>query len=72
MGIQQLPAEFGTEEDGKRLSTEIRMKRPAFFGNAQFVNYRDRAPLSGLPMTKRYVVEYRDNSWKVKPAAASH
>ena len=41
MGIQQITVEVSTEEDGKRLSTEMRMKRLAFSNYAQFVNRWD-------------------------------
>lgn len=41
MGIPQVVVEVSTEEDGKRLSTEMRMKRLAFSSYAQFVNRWD-------------------------------
>ena len=41
MGIQQVLVEVSTEQDGKRLSTEMRMKRLAFSSYAQFVNRWD-------------------------------
>lgn len=41
MGIQRLLVEVSTEEDGERLSTEMRMKRLAFSSYAQFVNRWD-------------------------------
>ena len=41
MGIQRVIVEISTEEDGKRLSTEVHMKRLAFSNYAQFVNRWD-------------------------------
>ncbi|MFQ5549110.1 MAG: hypothetical protein ACE5FV_12515 [Woeseia sp.] len=41
MGMQRVIVEVSTEEDGKRLSTEVRMKRLAFSNYAQFVNRWD-------------------------------
>ena len=41
MGIQRVIVEVSTEEDGKRLSTEMRMKRLSFSSYAQFINRWD-------------------------------
>ena len=41
MGMQRVIVEVSTEEDGKRLSTRLRMKRLAFSNYAQFVNRWD-------------------------------
>ncbi len=41
MGMQRVIVEVSTEEDGKRLSTQLRMKRLAFSNYAQFVNRWD-------------------------------
>lgn len=41
MGIQRVIVEISTEENGKRLSSEVRMKRLAFSNFAQFVNRWD-------------------------------
>ena len=41
MGIQRVIVEISTEEDGKRLSTKVHMKRLAFSNYAQFVNRWD-------------------------------
>jgi hypothetical protein len=41
MGIQHVIVEVSTAEDGRRLSTEMRMKRLAFSNYAQFVNRWD-------------------------------
>ncbi len=41
MGIQRVIVEISTEEDGKRLASEVRMKRLAFSNYAQFVNRWD-------------------------------
>ncbi|MFQ6006941.1 MAG: hypothetical protein ACE5OQ_15740 [Woeseia sp.] len=41
MGMQRVVVKVSTEEDGKRLSTELRMKRLAFSNFAQFVNRWD-------------------------------
>lgn len=41
MGIQRVIIEISTEEDGKRLSTEVHMKRLAFSNFGQFVNRWD-------------------------------
>ena len=38
MGIERVIVEVSTEENGRRLSTEMRMKRLAFSSYAQFVN----------------------------------
>jgi len=38
MGIERVIVEISTEENGRRLSTEMRMKRLAFSSYAQFVN----------------------------------
>ncbi len=40
-GMQRVIVEVSTEEDGKRLSTQLRMKRLAFSNYAQFVNRWD-------------------------------
>ena len=41
MGIQRVIVEISTEEDGKRLTSEVHMKRLAFSSYAQFVNRWD-------------------------------
>ena len=41
MGIQRVIVEISTEEDGKRLTSEVHMKRLAFSNYAQFVNRWD-------------------------------
>jgi hypothetical protein len=41
MGIQRVIVEISTEEDGKRLSSKVHMKRLAFSNYAQFVNRWD-------------------------------
>jgi hypothetical protein len=41
MGMQRVIVEVSTEEEGKRLSTQLRMKRLAFSNYAQFVNRWD-------------------------------
>jgi hypothetical protein len=41
MSMQRVIVEVSTEEDGKRLSTQLRMKRLAFSNYAQFVNRWD-------------------------------
>ncbi len=41
MGIHRVIIEISTEEDGKRLSSEVHMKRLAFSNYAQFVNRWD-------------------------------
>lgn len=41
MGIQRVIVEISTEEDGKRLSSKVHMKRLAFSHYAQFVNRWD-------------------------------
>ena len=41
MGMQRVIVEVSTEENGKRLSTQLRMKRLAFSNYAQFVNRWD-------------------------------
>ena len=41
MSMQRVLVEVSTEEDGKRLSTQLRMKRLAFSNYAQFVNRWD-------------------------------
>jgi len=41
MGIQRVIVEISTEEDGKRLSSEVHMKQLAFSSFAQFVNRWD-------------------------------
>jgi hypothetical protein len=41
MGIQRVIVEISTEEDGKRLASEVHMKRLAFSNYAQFVNRWD-------------------------------
>ena len=41
MGMQRVIVEVSTEEDGKRLSTRLRMKRLAFSNYGQFVNRWD-------------------------------
>jgi hypothetical protein len=41
MGIERVIVEISTEEDGKRLASEVRMKRLAFSNYAQFVNRWD-------------------------------
>jgi hypothetical protein len=41
MGIQRVIVEISTEEDGKRLSTKVHMRRLAFSHYAQFVNRWD-------------------------------
>lgn len=41
MGIQRVIVEISTEEDGRRMSTEVYLKRLAFSNYAQFVNRWD-------------------------------
>jgi hypothetical protein len=41
MGIQRVVVEISTEQDGKRMSTEVHMKRLAFSNYGQFVNRWD-------------------------------